>query len=236
MKLLAKSDILKQKAEAQRVAVNEGVTLAKRVDRLREVMADEERSLEDFRKRTLAQIHEETTKASQKLDFVLDELAKAGMALAEARKPLDHEWALLALEKDAVAVTEAELRKDHKRLEKRLDEANKALQAARGTLARAKTKEEAAANAADVAFTVKAEAQQLITDATRIANESAILKETTELMLAKRKQELDFRDEQLNKKAELLEQERILQVADRIRLHDREQTLEREFNRLKKKQ
>ena len=48
MRLMKKSDITKANAQAKKREIDEGVKLAKRIDGLRETLADEEQSLEKF--------------------------------------------------------------------------------------------------------------------------------------------------------------------------------------------
>ena len=91
MKLLPKSEILKQKAVVQQQTVEEGKKLAKTIDRLREVAAEEETSLEKFRSETLAQIHKETTEANSKLEVLKAEVKSLQEARQEAQKPLHEE-------------------------------------------------------------------------------------------------------------------------------------------------
>lgn len=91
IKLLSKSDIDAHKATDKKREVDEGLKLARRVDSLREIQAAEEKSLRDFKVKTLAAIHAETSEASTKLDTVKQELAAALIAKAEALKPIDEE-------------------------------------------------------------------------------------------------------------------------------------------------
>lgn len=72
MKLLAKSDIQKAKSIERQQLVNEGLKLAKRVDDLREVVAEEEQTLENFRRETLKEIHRQIRIEQAKLDKIIN--------------------------------------------------------------------------------------------------------------------------------------------------------------------
>ncbi len=92
MKLLAKSDIAKGKAEEKRQAISEGLKLAKNVDALRETRTQEEASLEKFRKETLSKIQEEIVESTQKRGELVKEVAELEDKKLIALKPLDEEW------------------------------------------------------------------------------------------------------------------------------------------------
>ncbi len=92
VKLLSKREIDVRKAQDRQREIAEGTKLAHRVDGLRELAADEEKSLNDFRIKTLTAINEETTPLFKERDELLNEL----VALRDERKgllkPLDDEW------------------------------------------------------------------------------------------------------------------------------------------------
>ena len=235
MKLLPKTEINTLKATAQKQAIDEGVKLTRRIDTLREVMASEEQSLNKFRSETLSQIHRETTEAADIRDTLLGEVRELQLAKEEALKPLTDELKLIdearedIAKKAALNVTQA-LTNDTKAtlLNQREEEIN-------AMALRAEQREERTIEELKEAEKQKEYAQQLITDATEIHKNSVILKETTELSLSERQSILDSQEASLAQKEQSLEEERIRQAADRIRLNDREAVLEREFNRLKKK-
>ncbi len=81
MKLLQKSEIDKAKALDRQREINEGTKLAKRVDSLREIHAQEEASLNKFRVATLKGIKEETG-ALEKIKVSLE----TEVAVLEERK------------------------------------------------------------------------------------------------------------------------------------------------------
>lgn len=91
MKLLQKSDIQSKKAAETQQAIQEGIKLARRVDGLREVVSQEEASLENFRRETLARIHGETTEAAEIRDALRQEVSELQKRREEALEPLTAE-------------------------------------------------------------------------------------------------------------------------------------------------
>lgn len=102
MKLLARSDIQRLKADEYRREREEGMKLARRVDSLRELSSVEEKSLEDFRKKTLEQIHKEITEASSKKEALIGEVRDLEKRRKKALAPLDKELEVLKEERLAL--------------------------------------------------------------------------------------------------------------------------------------
>ncbi len=92
MKLLAKKEITVLKAKETRMAQDEGLKLAKRVDSLREIQAEEEKSLKQFREKTISVINAEIVEQTTIRDLLKGEVAKLQDEKQEALKPLDEEW------------------------------------------------------------------------------------------------------------------------------------------------
>lgn len=101
MKLLSKSDITKKKSIDRQQEIAEGSKLAKRVDALREISANEETALFKFRTETLSEISKETLKAQAKLDGVKKKIEESEHVLEELR-PVDQ--AREELERDRIMV------------------------------------------------------------------------------------------------------------------------------------
>lgn len=74
IKLLKKSDIQAQKNVEKRIEIDQGKQLAERIDRLREVAAQEERSLAEFRSKTVASINAEITTLTEQVSGLKREL------------------------------------------------------------------------------------------------------------------------------------------------------------------
>lgn len=103
MRLLPKSEIDRVQAEEQRRDVEEGVKLARRIDALREVVAQEEANLEEFRRKTVERIHGEISQSIEERDKARSEASFWRDERAKAQKPLDEEWAHLRSEQSSFA-------------------------------------------------------------------------------------------------------------------------------------
>lgn len=131
IKLLNKSEINTKKSLDRKREVDEGVKLAKRVDTLREVHAQEEASLEKFRVETVRVINEEISTTAEKLDVLKKEVKELEEKKAEALKPLTEEWEKLEAEKDVIVADQEILTKkesDFREAEKQLDIRTKSLE------------------------------------------------------------------------------------------------------------
>lgn len=92
LKLLTKKEVDVAKAKDRSREVAEGRKLAESVDRLREVRAEEEVSLEKFRQKSLTTIHNEITELSTKKDELVSEVSRLTSEAKALRIPLDSEW------------------------------------------------------------------------------------------------------------------------------------------------
>lgn len=95
MKLLQKSDVAKAKSLDRQREIDQGVQLAKRVDSLRETVAQEEASLEKYRKETLSTIQAQITAESDKLGALTTEVAELEHRKGLALVPLYTQWEAL---------------------------------------------------------------------------------------------------------------------------------------------
>jgi len=143
MKLLAKSDIHQKRAAEQKQTIDEGKKLASTIDRLREVAAQEDASLDKFRSETLARIHEETTEAATKRDALLGEVRELEAAKREALQPLTEEQKKLDDTKTELEQKRAEIATQSLTLEDRERSISGKEQEVVSTLLRVRTKEEA---------------------------------------------------------------------------------------------
>lgn len=101
MRLLKKSEVDQAKVTEQQTAVMEGAKIARSVDTLREIRADEERSLEEFRVKSIEAIHVSIKEETEKLNLLKKEVQDLEDRKAEALKPLESQKSAL----DAYATT-----------------------------------------------------------------------------------------------------------------------------------
>lgn len=99
MKLLSSSKLQEARAADQRMTVEQGMNIAKRIDVLRETLAVEGSALARFRTVTVVAAQKELAEVQTKILEARSELASLQGLRAEARKPLDAQWALLRSER-----------------------------------------------------------------------------------------------------------------------------------------
>lgn len=92
IRLLPKSEINKLKSEEVQRERVEGMRLAKSVDSLREIRAQEEAALSKFRIETLSNMHKETTVESEKLGALKKKVSELETRKQEALVPLEKAW------------------------------------------------------------------------------------------------------------------------------------------------
>lgn len=236
MRLLAKSEIDKAKAVEKKREVDEGMKLARRVDNLREIAAQEEASLLKFRQQTVATIHDEIITEQSKLDLLKAEVGSLAEQKVILQKPLDEEWQKLKQDREefdakadllfhrenAVSLREKSVQED-----KRESEA---------LLANARHAENLTHELACQAIENKKLTEKELATAVAIV-------ERTQKFVASKKEELTHMDmvvrqrevsATIREKA-LVDREKALDIRN-LQLLDREAMLERDFKRINKTQ
>lgn len=95
MKLLEKKQIDAIKARESQRSVEEGLKIARKVDSLRETRAEEEASLEKYRRETLAEIHKQITYNVTTRDALYNEVVRLEKRREDALKPITEEMDIL---------------------------------------------------------------------------------------------------------------------------------------------
>ncbi len=104
MKLLpTRMDINKAKADERKREVDEGLSLARKVDALRETKADEERKLLEYRAGMIAKVQAEIDAYISERDSLRRENENLIETRKELIKPLDEEWKEINLERENLA-------------------------------------------------------------------------------------------------------------------------------------
>lgn len=234
MRLLQKSEVNKAKALERDREVAEGLKLAKKVDALRELSAEEERSLMLFRAKTIEEIYRQTAAEQTKLEALKREVRVLEEKRYEALKPLTAE--LERIEKEQEQLSEMKLTRDkHERL---LAESDEEIDARENTLA---LLEGMVSQQNAVAASALSEAEKLRDEATRkerladgilkrAQNEASVLVANAE----QREGWVLQREKAVLEKEESLRGQEIELAKEWSRLKDREQTLERNIKRLNK--
>lgn len=234
MRLLPKSEVLEKRAAEQQRKVEEGLQIAKRIDRLRETLLEEEASLEKFRRESIATIHREIEAANAELAPLRTEMHTLRAERIELMKPLDAEWAYAALVRN-------ELQIERLSVDLRIEEAEKKEKAASLLNTNAtrlmydaeRTNE--VANAALVeAENARIDAQNKRSDARKSLEDTTKWKEEVEKDLIHRNAEVGMREAGVTmKEARLKERESALSQEWKL-LDDRKKMLERDIIRAKK--
>ena len=234
MKLLQKKDIDLSKARERHLEVQEGKKLAGAVDRLRELRANEEASLDKFREGTVAKVRAQIDDLINTRTALEAEVGTLEVRRANAQKPVDERAAEFSarenlLKKDKVDLAgeatmlreaEEQLRKDRAHVDKLGEFALEAAQDAEKASEEA-LKDKKAANAA------LRDAQNVLEEAKKRE------KQVGEALLA-RETSVSARERDVkNGYAHLSEQSAALSLRERA-IIDREETLLRGIRRMEK--
>lgn len=233
MKLLSKKEVDQSKASERARDVQEGLKLAKRVDALRETQAEEEASLARFREKTLAIIHEETTKAAEKRDILLKEVSGLEKRRKEALKPLDKEEERLEAFREELSDRERTLEVDERNSGLLKAETKQKLKAASDALKRAETKERQLADLVASKENDRKQQTVFLQEAQKVRDAALSLKKQVVDDLKTRDTELAVREKNLELRAETFTRHEKALEKREIRLKDREEKLARNIKRLK---
>lgn len=92
MKLLDKKAVTATLQTERKQQIDSGVKIAEKVDALRETMLTEEKRLGDFRRESVATVQADIEIKIRERDGIQDEMARRRSELVELNKPLDHAW------------------------------------------------------------------------------------------------------------------------------------------------
>lgn len=110
MKLLPKkTEIDKAKAAERKMEIDEGMNLARQVDDLRRIKAEEERNILDYRNGMMKAICVEIDSLIEDRDNLFKSNAQARLDREALLEPLDKEWQELNLEKESLGKEKEEL-------------------------------------------------------------------------------------------------------------------------------
>lgn len=234
IKLLSKQEINQKQALQRHVEIEEGRKLAKRVDNLRELAVQEEASLASFRANTLKNINEEIKKATKEHEAVLNQVK-------ELRTELETGFSELKKEERVVKLKEQDLIAREQQVEERIklvkDKEKQVKKDFGENLTIASRLEYANAQL----LKVNQEAEEKMQIANDMFEDAEFKKNQTERLYERVIKELHDKDITVaSKERDLIiraghldERTEALRVKE-LTLIDREQTLEREFKRLKK--
>lgn len=101
IRLLPKSELIKAKTKDRELEITEGAKLAKRVDDLRKLVADEETNLTKFREKTVSAIMADVKVHSDELDGIKEEIRTRKAELIELFEPIDKQFMRYVRDKKA---------------------------------------------------------------------------------------------------------------------------------------
>lgn len=235
MKLLSRKTVINEVADQKRQAIDEGLQIARKVDKLRETLASLEKQHADFLVRMQSELKETSDKllneiALRKLEIVqLDSKRKAML------KPLDEAWAQVNAQqgvntetRDILAKGLIKLADKQKKLDENYEESKK-------TKARINVQERELLKAYE-----KVKENENDTDEIKKKGLDKMVK--IDKYITEKNKEIDareieitFRDNQSKQLASSLEQEREDIIKEKAQLKDQRASLVRAFARLKTK-
>ena len=236
IRLLQKSEIDSSKALARKQEIDEGLKLSRRVDALRETAADEEASLEAFRKKTVASISKQIDALSTERDTLKEAVADLEQRRAMALVPLDEAWKTLKKSQQEHTTSVASLEKQQQKYLKQSKELQSKLVDATQELARIETIKQQHEDALLQAIENKKDTEASLTYARKLEHsaEEARIEVLADIrerdaLCAARERDILIRDESLILREEALRKAQIV-------LDDRNSMLERDITRLQKQQ
>ncbi len=231
IKLLTKSEVVVLKGKERQAEIQEGVKLARRVDNLREVAAQEEASLEAFRNRTVAIIKADIDDAVQERDRLHVEIRKLIAEREVGMKPVEAAMRELTLVEHKLEKDQAELNRRMVLL--RAKEQEVATQTSHLEIEKrhVESLRSSVQNLAKIAIKNEEKTVKALEKADKAQKATTTLLATTEAELRARDAATAAKErDNKNWETRLAKEEATLRK-QAIKLADRERTLEREFYR-----
>jgi chromosome segregation ATPase len=231
VRLLKKSEINTANAAAKKREIDEGVKLAKRIDGLRETLADETKSLEQFRVSTIANIKAETEPLEEYLGSLKKEVDELERAKTQALLPLDAEWEKLEAEKVTIEKQKHEVGEVQKATNKAKDEAGEELRVAEEAKKQAIFCEEEATNKLKDATIELRNAKELKEQAGTTKREADIYKNDALATVAEEQRKLNLRTKALEEREQKVRDDETEISKTKLWLADQRATLGRALKR-----
>ncbi len=234
IKLLSKQEINQKQALQRHAEVEEGRKLAKRVDNLRELAVEEEASLASFRAKTLKAINEEIRKATTEHEAVLTQVK-------ELRGELETGFSELEKAKNVVKLKEQDLVSRETQVEQRIKLIKDKEKQVKKDFDENLTIASRLEYANERLLKINMEADAKIQLANDMFDDAELKKGQVDRLYQRVTEELYHKDITVASKerdliiraSHLDERTEALRVKE-LQLIDREQTLEREYARIKK--
>lgn len=231
MKLLSKSEVTKAQADAKKREIDEGLKLARKVDNLREIRAQEEASLNKFRKEIVTKINAEISVLEKEKETITGEVSQLKRERRELMKPLETEWAgihkanaELADREDNVAAMEISISKREK-------ETKNANAKASDLLARTSLKDERTAKLLTDADKKAKQATTALQNAREVEAKALSLKKEVEKELAERDMAMAVKEREFEMRKENFKKKEVDLDREWVKLEDRKAMIERRIKK-----
>lgn len=236
MKILPKkTEIILKKNNERKLEIEEGVKLAKTIDQLRKTKVEEEASLRRFRSESLGIVKKEIDSYISQRDSLIEEVESLKRSRSELQKPLSAEWDKVKKEKD-----DLKIRGDS--ILKREDDLHT-------NLMMLETRKKVIDSIEDDTKMKNLQIEDLFNQAKKDRHESNDIRQKVDLYKSITEADLSHREKEIkrkeldiqyqltdiNNKLQQIERDRKFIMEEKIRLLDREKTLDRAFKRLNKK-
>ena len=234
MLLPTKIDLNKAKAQETKRQIDEGLSLAKRVDAMRLLRVEQETKIKKWKDETVKIAQEEINKVSVELDEIKKELIEVIKVREELKKPLDLEWNKVKEEQKKFTDESNNLFLDKERFYKEVSEFEQVKNKISKTLESLEEKEKSIdklkldTEVLNKRGIIEYETARINTEKSKNILEDKIEKVNQSIIEYKGAMEtIEIREKQVQEKEEdLLTREKVLE--------DKYKTLERTINRLNK--
>jgi septal ring factor EnvC (AmiA/AmiB activator) len=233
MHLLKKQEVDVAKARDRQREVNEGAKLAKRVDRLRELVAIEDAALKKFRAETLKTIHDEIEKATADRNSLIGEVQRLKKERRELQKPLDEEWDKVRELEKALTTRQKTLENKEVELDELHKKAREIKKLADGALKRVASAERRAHELHAEAEQDRKQAKKERATAATVVAEANLLKKNVGKEVIERRREVAIGEKNLALRNEYLDNRERELERGWAALKDRQEMFERTINRKK---
>lgn len=234
MKLLEKQTIVTLKGNERKKEIEEGAKLAKKVDLLRETASKEEARLAKFRTESLAKLKEDIDKLVVERDGLRGQIKTLEENRIQLLVPLDKKWNEIN-EKDKKLQELGEMLKQReltlKKCENDLESNRKKLEIEKSRIDDIKKQ---ASDELSMIDNYNKEAEQLLKDTQRTCNITLTQLEQRRTAVEQKENDVAYKYVDLQNREAQIERDREWLRKEKIRVRDREQTLERNITRFNK--
>jgi len=234
MKLLDPRTIQSNLNNQRKTDIDQGLTLARKVDVLRETLSVEEAKLTTFREVTIKEVQRQIDEKIRERDILAQEIKEAEKQRTELLKPLDEAWALVIEDRKKLEDEKTETYVLNQQLEKSLIEVNKSLSEIEIEEKRQEEAKLQIKKQAEQSSDILIEAQDRFTKALDEEKRVEILVRNKTRKLDEREAVLQATVNDIARKEKDLKAEYKFISEEKIRIADQRATLERAMARIKK--